>query len=400
MHILDCIGALSCIRADQHARNINEQDNADISLTASKQRVFWLAVREIAEREAVLMEAKHTIPTSSNVPFEFVLNCFPDDSKLSDGRTWLPLHFAVSLPTAQLEDVENIFTTNPVAVTAVTDSINKMNPCHLASMANNPRLDVIKRLQKHYPPLGSSLAYHSNTPLHLAAMHSTSAEMVRELAMFYPAALEMRNNTRETPLSIITSSVPPAAVAKLQVLIELAPQTVRMPNPEDSHSLPLHQLLYHDSPPDLIEMIAMLTDTYKESVNIPDDDGWLPIHHAAWSSSLEAMKYIAELNTANLQARLPGFGTVAHLVIRVCCIDKLRYIHSIMPELMHSVADTNRTLLHELVNINDPEMKVTVSPVSAGSDILWYLLRHCPSLVTVTNSSGKTLYDLLPTESI
>ena len=144
----------------------------------------------------------------------------------------------------------------------------------------------------------------------------------------------------------------------------------------------------------------MLTDTYKESVNIPDDDGWLPIHHAAWSSSLEAMKYIAELNTANLQARLPGFGTVAHLVIRVCCIDKLRYIHSIMPELMHSVADTNRTLLHELVNINDPEMKVTASPVSVGSDILRYLLRHCPSLVTVTNSSGKTLYDLLPTESI
>ena len=161
MHILDCIGALSCIRADQQAKSTNEQGN---SLLTSKHRVFWLAVREIAEREAVLMEAKYSLSVPDNVPFEFVLNCFPDDSKLYDGRAWLPLHFAVSLPTANIVDVETLYSANPAAVTSYTDPINKMNPCHLAAMINNPRLDVIQRLQVYYPPLGSSLAYHSNTP--------------------------------------------------------------------------------------------------------------------------------------------------------------------------------------------------------------------------------------------
>lgn len=393
MHILDCIGALSCIRADQQAKSTNEQGN---SLLTSKHRVFWLAVREIAEREAVLMEAKYSLSVPDNVPFEFVLNCFPDDSKLYDGRAWLPLHFAVSLPTANIMDVETLYSANPAAVTSYTDPINKMNPCHLAAMINNPRLDVIQRLQVYYPPLGSSLAYHSNTPLHLAVMHSTSAAMVRELARFYPAALEMRNSTCETPLSVVTSSVPRAAFEKLQVLVEVAPQTVRILNPDDGHSLPLHQLLCHDNPPQLMDMIAMLVESFQDSVNIPDGNGWLAIHHAVWTSSCDALKFIAEANMMNLRAHAPGFGSVAHLVIRVCCMEKLRYIHATLPSLLYTVCPTRGTILHELVNINDAEMKIDTSPLSAGSDMLRYLLRHCPGLVAVQNSSGETLYDLLP----
>eukprot|EP01036_Dinobryon_divergens_P024445 gene24446-32895_t len=394
MHILDCIGALSCIRADQQAKNINEPSN---SLIISKHRVFWLAVREIAEREAVLMEAKFSLSAvPNNVPFEFVLNCFPDDSKQYDGRSWLPLHFAVSLPTANIADVETLYSANSAAITACTDPINKMNPCHLAAMINNPRLDVIKQLQIYYPPLGLSLAYHSNTPLHLAVMHSSSAGMVRELARFYPTALEMRNNTSETPLSVVTSSMPKAALEKLKVLIEEAPHTARMLNPDDGHSLPLHQLLSHDDPPDLVNMIAMLIETFHDSVNIPDGNGWLAIHHATWSSTCEAMKVIAEANMMNLHARAPGFGTVAHLVIRVCCMDKLKYIHTTLPQLLYAVCPTRGTILHEMTNINDAEMRITTSPLSAGSDILRYLLRHCPGLVDIKNSTDKTLYDLLP----
>ena len=58
MHILDCIGALSCIRAEQlkkkkSSTNTNEEGRAS-ALLSCKHHVFWQAVRKIADREARL----------------------------------------------------------------------------------------------------------------------------------------------------------------------------------------------------------------------------------------------------------------------------------------------------------------------------------------------------------
>ena len=93
MHILDCIGSLSCIRAVQKTlRSIK----VGHELISSKYRVFWQAIREIADRE-ITLEGISTEKTSSIpdiTPLSLVLNCFQNSSKHSDGRTWLPLHFS------------------------------------------------------------------------------------------------------------------------------------------------------------------------------------------------------------------------------------------------------------------------------------------------------------------
>lgn len=84
VHILDCIGALSCIRSNQIKKN--EQTNA---LTSSKHRVFWQAVREIVDRETALEHSdekeKKTSPSSAakNMALELVLEKFPR----KNGRT-------------------------------------------------------------------------------------------------------------------------------------------------------------------------------------------------------------------------------------------------------------------------------------------------------------------------
>ena len=67
MHILDYIGALSCIRADQRKKTLNncrtdnsKKEQAEAVLLSCKHRVFWQAVREIADREATLEDISDT----------------------------------------------------------------------------------------------------------------------------------------------------------------------------------------------------------------------------------------------------------------------------------------------------------------------------------------------------
>ena len=56
LHILDCIGALSCIRADQMSRNRrnNNEEGHALELLFGKHRVSWQAVREIVDHKAAL----------------------------------------------------------------------------------------------------------------------------------------------------------------------------------------------------------------------------------------------------------------------------------------------------------------------------------------------------------
>ena len=140
LHILDCIGELSCIRANQKMKSNNSRKDYSEGEQASrlqscKHRTFWLAVREIADREAALKDISDTeIKKKKSTALDVMLDCFPDDRKRSDGRLWLPLHLAMSVASCRLEDINTLFKANPAAITAHADETNQLNPCHLAVM--------------------------------------------------------------------------------------------------------------------------------------------------------------------------------------------------------------------------------------------------------------------------
>ena len=145
----------------------------------------------------------------------------------------------------------------------------------------------------------------------------------------------------------------------------------------------------------------MFHAAFKEAVNIPDDDGWLPIHIAAQVAPVDILKMIAEENMSNLSVIVPSDGSAAHMAVFGRRVDNLRYIHAMLPELLLSVYNSNETPLHDLIDQNDVDKSLgyLTCPLSAASDVLRFLLRHCPSLASTKDSGGNTLYDRLPADN-
>jgi hypothetical protein len=115
--------------------------------------VFWQLLTQVssfAENDFQL----------TNEALSTVLQSFPDEQKAIDGRSWLPLHFAVSLEKSNSDDISAISSSNPESIQTGSDS-RRINPYHLFSMSssNNPNLMVLQQLSFHYPLMGQSITY-------------------------------------------------------------------------------------------------------------------------------------------------------------------------------------------------------------------------------------------------
>ena len=389
LRILDYIGAISTVRRKnkqkscflkRHSKeNVKDED----PVIASKYRIFWRAVREIADREIAMEYEEYPNDYLHNLPLCQLLECFPDESKQFDGRTWLPLHFAVVLPCTDLADIKTLLASQPQTTMLRMDDVYEYNPCHLAVMAQNPRLEVIQLLQEYSPMFGSSLAYDWNTPLHLAAMHSNSAAMVQELIRFHAPALEMRNVDGYTPLCMIQMNISLESPKMVQSLLEANPETARMVNPE-SDQLPLNDILRNCDcdgchPP--AEMIAALLAAYPDAVDIPDGHGYLSIHYAANQGNTEILKVIDEANKDNLSVLLPDGKSVADKSLAWQYLDNLRYIQSRVPELLtapnHHSFNLLKRFIRDEYHFETGALRISeelTDPLSRAADILRFLL--------------------------
>jgi ankyrin repeat protein len=229
LHILDCIGALSRIqkrRENIHLktkkRNTNDQE------AESNRRIFWQVVRELADRELPLADRKVSNSSEINsAQYSIVLDVFPDEAKRMDGRSWLPLHWAMSLPSTDIQDIENLIIAKPERLNILTDEFG-YNPIHLVCLTNG-RVDIVHLLMDHLP-LGKrnvTTRYDGSTPLHLAVRSSSnSLAFVRELIRLCPSALEMGDSGQNTPLHCV-STVSSEGPQILQALLDAAPQTAQ-----------------------------------------------------------------------------------------------------------------------------------------------------------------------------
>ena len=378
--ILDCIGTLTRIHKgpDRRARYENKY-----SLLASKRRVFWQALREVADQN--LVESQEEDFCEINSALSTMLDSFPHDNKklLNDGCSWLPLHWAVSLPNVNILDIKTLITAQPEAVSTLTTRSFGYNPVHLACMAN-ARVEVLHLLQAHFPLWGESVAScYGFTPLHLAVKYSSSPALVRELVRLYPPALEMEDEDGDIPLHLI-SSKSSEGLQILQALLDAAPHTAQYPA-DGLQELPLHRLLEScggDSSPMVMEMVSTLLAAYPDAVNIRDTLRTLPIHYAAAHAPVQVFQMIAEENMANLTAVDSRGWSVASMAVMYMRLETLRYIQSIRPEVL--LLGLPPPIVH-LVNTHCLKSYAELcSPMSACSEILRLLLHHYGTVIAKT----------------
>ena len=172
-----------------------------------------------------------------------------------------------------------------------------------------------------------------------------------------------------------------------------------------------------------------MLEAFPDAVNIADNDGWLPIQLAALFCRSEVFKMIAEANPAHMSSIRPGYGTVAHMAVNLFsfehAFDKLKYIHSIQPQLLLSLDQYNCTPLANVVKYHsivpteieeiaslEPAAAIIVdnngdnllhimignctwtSDMMAHCDLLRLFIRIIPCGAIAINYDGQTPYDL------
>ena len=334
LQVIDIIGA---IRNCRHRYTKNDLDNVKLS-------IFWKTIREIGDLEI------NDGTEATNAAVCHILSDFPDESRKTDGRMWQPMHFAMSIPDIDLDEIQILYDNYPESISQGCDPEWNYTPCHLAMMTTDTNMDLIETLKDFDPSFGVRQTIEDSTPLHLAAEFSNSISVIQELIREFPAALTMRDAYQRMPVACAFQNNSADALDIFRILIAAAPQTAR--EPDNKGRFLLHQCLNSGSKENLDseEMVSITLEAFPDAVNIADNDGWLPIHLAALTCRrAEVFNMILEVNPAHLYANHPEWGTVAHVAVSGYSLwqsfDKLKYIHSIQPQLLLSLDQNNCTPL-------------------------------------------------------
>lgn len=407
LHVLEAIGALTCIQKHYHQYKNLPVDKLDKNKIMMKRRIFWSTVQEVAKQELLLCSEEKVVredihhPDRANdvenvdidhatedievdkdaqvkwknqsserksvvyiSPLHRVLEAFPDKTKQIDGRMWLSHLFAIVVPDLDFNDVVvTLIAAKPHKIRIVSSDGKKFSPIQLATMVTHPQNDLISWMEMFYGYFAVT-AKTGTTPMHGAASFSLNLYKVTEYNQMYPHTRLMRDEDGLTPLCCVALNENPIAPKILQFLLETAPQAARMKNPRSNDELPLNYFLsIHPSFPWTEELIVMIFNAYKEAVNIPDREGILPIHLAAQFADVDILKIITEENMANLSVIVPDYGSPAHFAVKSHLFDhelrshplkmeNLRYLHSLKPDLMVSLDENHHTPLWDAVECN------------------------------------------------
>jgi len=332
MHVMDCVGALVFYQRMFDSLNVLSDD-----ALCAKRRLFWQTLMQVSSS---LAENKRT-----NEALNTVLESFPDEKKATDGRSWLPLHFAVSLEQTNPADITTIFLSNTESIKEGTDA-RQINPCHLFAISENSDLKLLQQLKIYNSRLGQSETSNGNTPLHLAALHSTSIALIKELIQIHPPALRMVNESGETPFDLVFENTTSMAPNILRAFLQIDPALIRRPNGAKNDQVSIHCCVQSSDNPNVLELLSILLEADNDLVNVPTSRELLPIHLAARHSTVEVMKALYERSKTSINVIVPDWGSVAHQASRGLQLENLEYIHSIDPELLLLANNFNATPLH------------------------------------------------------
>lgn len=358
LHVMDCLGALQCV--------MGQYDS-------SRAKIFWGAVTTIAEigldQATGHVDKRH--PSGTHL-----LRAFPNDLKASDGRGWLPLHWAAVIDHVDVKDVRNIARADPLATVKGCNQPISATPGHLIAGVRHPSMEVVRCLYNFYPRMASAKDNDGEVPLHYAARYSESIEMIQFLLQSNPSATKIRGEGNLVPLQNALFNESPHRVQIVKCLLDADPSAAKIIN-SDGDSL-FHLAIDQECGKDLLQHLIQV---YPEGVSVQNDVGQLPLHAACFTKdmprTLENVELLLKVNpdaarVTNIYGHVP-----AHIAAELSTPEVLKRVVDAYPEGIYLACAED--------NNNTPLIKAITSGNEAT---ISFICSHFPNAVNVVNSYG------------
>lgn len=296
---------------------------------------------------------------ASNIGTALLLQAFPDETKLVDGRSWLPLHWLVAIGnqcTLTSREIRDIISSDPLAVMRGYNLYNNATPAHLCCSIGDSTYALLM-LRQLAELSQNRIAFTPNNdndlPIHWAAANSRNVEMIEYLLDINPESTKVLGLDSMSPLyCAVDNSIRSFDVIKL--LVDRDPQSCEMG--DVTGNTVLHFLAISAESKADLDMISYIVGKCPSVLVFQNQDLLTPIHLLCKNSN------ICDTNTKELVTLLkallkhhPEYASYAsitgklsaHFAAEFSCIEVLEVLLNAYPSATAVVAKgKNGTLLH------------------------------------------------------
>ena len=345
--MLDCAAALGIL---QQERVATEETMATETQTA-KNKVFQTAINIFLDNELAHDGANKPRPSNA---VDQLSRAFPDETKLTDGRNWLPLHWAAVVASEEGNEerisdaeVKVIYTSDPMVMQqyhlAGTATGNMgYTPAHLLCMQGiaSHGMSLIRyfsicnsrafTMSASYPGRDNRYSFSA---LHAACFFGEPTEALIKLLvqldrsqtekMFYEhgltpigllcanrtcsdrligCLLEVNSSAEALGIGIVACVVSPErsnVLEWVEMMLKANPEATKHRSPSGKnllHFATSWEARYTNIPFQLcIDIMQQIVAIHKDAVREVCPLGWLPVHYAASYSTVEVMEFLLSL---------------------------------------------------------------------------------------------------------
>ena len=347
-HILDCVAALGIVQQElvgrEQALVLREGEQP---LTKETQAVLLsnkVFKASLSITATAMLHDSIEVPKVNNAVVR-LLRAFPDDLKQTDGRSWLPLHWAVVAGNMGLTeaDVKLVYASDPMAwqrhhLHGVREF--GYTPAHLLCMQEMTQrnMSMIRHfsilnqqafiMSADYLRRGNPLLY-GYSALHVACHlgHPTEELLMHLLQLDSSQTRKKCSENGHTPLGYLckTSSCSDRLITcllevdsstelvgngiveclktsnhkpilrRVKMLLKANPGAAKYRNSKGMNLLHL-PAFQGKMPPQLrVDIMQRILAIHKDAVREVDSNGWLPVHTASRNSPVEVMEFLLGL---------------------------------------------------------------------------------------------------------
>ena len=364
-----------------------------------KMTIFWKSLQHIANISLNGHKDSYTI--------SFFRDNFPDNTKDTDGKSWLPLHCAAMCPNIDVNEIQAL-STSLIGENRKDgqwqDSKRTMRaPYHLAAAVETPNIEVIHCLERFCPRMAFTACANGMLPLHYAAKYSNSVALVEELLQANPAAALSRSKLKygDFPIRYAYDNECSASIDMMRTIIKACPDCIKNQNgrpifsdicctgtikmeklllvlvecPESFSCTPFHFI--NSQSEDVNKLILKMLELNPDLAQVLDKWDHTPLHCALRCSDEEGSAF----KVFNMLLKLyPNAVRIRDIYGRL----PLHYAGSIV------VVKALIQLYPEGLNIADEDEDTPL--FVASDDVLKYLCTTYPDCLNYRKSDGSNIF--------